>query len=215
MTIVQIYKKLLVTYGPQQWWPANSKFEVMVGAVLTQNTAWINVEHAIGNLKKAKVLSPETIVAAPAAQLAAWLKPSGYFNVKAKRLKALCQWLIQQGGVRGLSKMPTPALREALLGVHGVGPETADAILLYALGRPSFVIDTYARRIFQRLGLIKGTEDYETLRRLFESSLDSDAALFNQYHALIVVHGKEACRKKPLCANCCFAARCSTAVKNS
>src|SRR5437868_3484300 len=127
-----IHDELLVAYGPQRWWPGDSKFEIMVGAVLTQNTAWTNVERAIANLKRAKALSPAAIVAAPARRLAAWLKPSGYFNVKAKRLKALCRWLIEQGGVRALVRMDSAALRHALLGVHGVGPETADDILLYA-----------------------------------------------------------------------------------
>ncbi len=183
----------------------------MVGAVLTQNTAWTNVERAIANLKKAKALSPEAIVKAHPKRLASWVKPSGYFNIKAQRLKAMCRWLIAQGGVRKLAKVPTPELRHALLAVHGIGPETADDILLYAFKRPVFVIDAYTRRLFHRLGLVKETEDYETLRQLFERALESDAQLFNEYHALIVVHAKDVCRKRPLCSRCCLAAVCPSA----
>ncbi len=209
-SLLQVHDKLLAAYGPQRWWPADSKFEVMVGAVLTQNTAWTNVEQAIRNLKQAKVLSPEAIVRAHPKRLANWLKPSGYFNVKAQRLKAMCKWLIAQGGIRKLGKIATPELREALLAVHGIGPETADDILLYAFHRPVFVIDAYTRRIFQRLGLIQGTEDYEQLRQLFQNALGADVQMFNDYHALIVRHAKLACRKNPLCGRCCLAPVCST-----
>ena len=186
----------------------------MVGAVLTQNTAWTNVEKAIVNLKQAGVLSPQAIVGAHSRKLAAWLKPSGYFNVKARRLRAMCQWLIQQGGVKKISKLPAPELRHALLTVHGIGPETADDILLYAFHRPVFVIDAYTRRIFHRLGLIEGKEDYETLRCFFETALDSDVKMFNEYHALIVAHGKDICRKRPLCENCCLTKDCPSAISS-
>lgn len=182
----------------------------MVGAVLTQNTAWTNVEKAIVNLKNAKALTPEAIVKATHRQLAGWLKPSGYFNIKAKRLKAMCRWLVEQGGVRNLARLSTYDLRAALIAVYGIGPETADDIVLYAFNRPVFVIDAYTRRIFSRLGLIKGDEGYETLRHLFENKLKPDARLFNEYHALIVKHGKDACRKRPLCDRCCLAAVCSS-----
>jgi len=207
-TIPQVYKKLLAVHGPQRWWPGNSRFEIMVGAVLTQNTAWINVERAIENLKQARALAPEKILAAHPRRLAGWLRPSGYFNVKARRLKAMCRWLVEQGGVRRLARLPTPALRAGLLSVNGIGPETADDILLYAFERPVFVVDAYTRRIFHRLGISRGTEDYETLRRLFEGVLGEDAALFNEYHALIVAHGKDVCRKKPQCDQCCLASVC-------
>lgn len=210
-TFPEIYRRLFVAYGPQHWWPGDSRFEVMVGAVLTQNTAWTNVERAIANLKKAKALSPAAIAKAHPKRLASWLKPSGYFNVKAKRLKALCRWLNGQGGVRKLTTLPTPELRHSLIAVHGIGPETADDILLYAFDRPVFVIDAYTRRVFHRLGFIEGTEHYERLRQRFESALESDAQLFNEYHALIVVHAKDACRKKPLCSRCCLAAICPSA----
>ena len=206
--IAQVYARLLAANGKQHWWPGDTAFEIMVGAVLTQNTAWTNVERAIANLKEAGALSPQAVVEAHPRRLAGWLKPSGYFNVKARRLRAMCRWLIGRGGIRKIARLPTQDLRKALLAVHGIGPETADDILLYAFHRPVFVIDAYTRRIFQRLGVIDGNEDYETLRRVFETTLDSDAQLFNEYHALIVVHGKDICRKRPLCENCCLAERC-------
>lgn len=211
-TFRNVYKKLHATHGPQHWWPGDSPFEIMVGAVLTQNTAWTNVEKAITNLKRARALTPQKILAAPKATLAAWLRPSGYFNVKAKRLRAFCTWLLAQGGVKKLASWPTPDLRNGLLSVHGIGPETADDILLYAFHRPVFVIDAYTRRIFSRLGLIEGKEQYETLRGRFEAALKTDAGLFNQYHALIVLHGKDTCRTKPRCDRCCLERTCSAVV---
>lgn len=206
--LLAVYRRLLATHGPQHWWPGDSVFEIMVGAVLTQNTAWTHVEKAIANLKTARALTPEAIVAAPHRRLAAWLKPSGYFNIKAKRLHAFCAWLLQQGGARRLARMPTEKLRAALLQVHGVGPETADDILLYAFNRPVFVIDAYTRRLFARLEDIEGREGYEVLRRMFEESLPSDPQLFNEYHALIVAHAKYVCRKRPLCKDCQIAPLC-------
>lgn len=208
LTLREVYRRLHDAYGPQHWWPGDSRFEIMVGAVLTQNTAWTNVERAIANLKRARALVPEAIVAAPHARLARWLKPSGYFNIKARRLKSMCRWLIAQGGVRALARMNTHDLRAALIRVHGIGPETADDIVLYAFHRPVFVIDAYTRRIFARLGLIKGDEGYEHLRHGFEHDLDPDVAMFNEYHALIVKHGKDVCRKRPRCSVCCLAAVC-------
>lgn len=209
----QIYRRLLAAHGPQHWWPGGSRFEIMVGAVLTQNTAWTNVERAIANLKRAKALSPPAILRASPKRLADWLRPSGYFNVKAQRLKAMCHWLVEQGGVRSLARLNTHDLRAGLLGVSGIGPETADDIVLYAFERPVFVIDAYTRRIFSRLGHIRGDEGYETLRHLFESILGSDVLIFNEYHALIVAHGKDICRVKPRCAECVLARSCPGAVK--
>jgi endonuclease-3 related protein len=203
-----VYRRLHAAHGPQHWWPGDSRFEIMVGAVLTQNTAWINVKRAIANLKYAKALTPEAIVAAPHARLAKWLKPSGYFNVKAKRLKAMCGWLIGQGGVRALARLNTHDLRAALIAVHGIGPETADDIVLYAFELPVFVIDAYTRRLFARLGVIRGDEGYETLRHLFENTLGPDVKLFNEYHALIVAHAKDVCRRQPRCPDCCLAGVC-------
>ncbi len=205
----QIHRRLLAAHGPQHWWPGDSRFEIMVGAVLTQNTAWTNVERAIANLKRAKALTPDAILHAPPKKLANWLKPSGYFNVKAKRLKAMCHWLVGQGGVRALARLSTHDLRAALIAVYGIGPETADDIVLYAFERPVFVIDAYTRRIFRRLGHIHGDEGYETLRHLFENTLGPDVAMFNEYHALIVAHGKDICRVKPRCTECSLIRLCS------
>jgi len=203
-----VYEKLFAANGKQYWWPGEMRFEIMVGAVLTQNTAWTNVERAIKNLKAAGALSPEAIVRAHPRRLAKWLKPSGYFNVKARRLREFCKWLLAQGGEAALARMPTPDLRTALLSVHGVGPETADDILLYAFNRPVFVVDAYTRRIFSRLGVLKGEEDYEVIRTLFERTLGPDTQLFNEYHALIVTHGKDTCRPRPRCEACVLTSSC-------
>ncbi|MEE9597201.1 MAG: endonuclease III domain-containing protein [Acidiferrobacterales bacterium] len=204
-----IYDRLLAAYGPSGWWPGDSAFEIMVGAVLTQNTAWANVEKAIANLRSANLLSPQAIIDTRSTRLAKLIRPSGYFNVKTKRLRALCHWVIDQGGIDNIDRLSTGELRAALLEVHGVGPETADDILLYAFRHPVFVIDTYTRRIFSRLGSITGMEDYEALRKSFEVALGEDTSLYSEYHALIVRHAKDVCRKKPLCQGCCLAPVCS------
>jgi endonuclease III related protein len=206
--LMAVYRRLHAAHGPQHWWPGDSAFEVMVGAVLTQNTAWTNVEKAIVNLKAAQALSPEVIATAPHRRLAGWLKPSGYFNIKAQRLRALCAWLIHQGGLKRIARLSTAVLRAELLQVHGVGPETADDILLYAFHRPVFVIDTYTRRLFKRLGMIEGNEDYESLRQFIEKRLDSEEKLFNEYHALIVMHAKQNCRPRPRCVGCALEKMC-------
>ncbi len=207
--LIAIYDTMLRRYGAQAWWPGETPFEIMVGAVLTQNTAWTNVERAIANLKQAGALSPEVIAQAHPKRLAQWLKPSGYFNIKAKRLRAFCRWYLARGGYDALAKMSTATLRAALLEVYGVGPETADDILLYAFQRPVFVIDAYTRRIFARLGLIDGDEDYETLRLWFERYLRGEHDLYNEYHALIVTHGKDICRPRPRCGECVLGRTCS------
>ncbi len=213
LTFAQVYQRLHAAHGPQHWWPADDgPFEVMVGAVLTQNTAWTNVERAIANLRRARALTPRAILATHPRRLAGWLKPSGYFNVKAKRLRAFCRWYRAQGGLKPLQALPTAELRAALLAVPGVGPETADDILLYAFARPVFVIDAYTRRIFQRLGLIDGDEGYETLRALFERDVRKNVSRYNEYHALIVRHGKEICRTRPRCCACCLAGGCPSKV---
>ncbi len=210
-----IYKQLFESHGRQDWWPADSPFEVMVGAVLTQNTAWTNVEKAINNLKTANCLDANAIVAMPNPQLAELIRPSGYFNLKAERLKNFCVWYVEQGQFQGLQSMTTGCLRHSLLAIKGIGPETADDMLLYAFMRPVFVIDAYTRRTFSRLGLIKGDEDYEDLRHSFESVLGPDLEVFNEYHALIVRHGKLACTKKPDCGPCCLQALCPTYAESS
>jgi endonuclease-3 related protein len=207
-TLNTVYHLLYDTHGPQHWWPGETPFEVMVGAILTQNTAWTNVEKAIANLLAHDRLDAGKIVAARKDHLAGWLRPSGYFNVKAERLKNFCRWYLEQGGFRALSRMGTTQLRSALLSVNGVGPETADDMLLYAFERPVFVIDAYTRRLFTRLGLFNGKESYDTMRAAIESALGPETALFNEYHALIVRHAKEICRVRPRCADCVLFDRC-------
>ncbi len=215
MSFKNIYQLLYRHYGAQRWWPGETPFEVMVGAVLTQNTAWSNVEKAIANLKQAKALDPHVIARLPHARLARLLKPSGYFNIKAQRLRNFCAWYLEQGGLEALSRLATPVLRKRLLTVNGVGPETADDILLYAFERPVFVIDAYTRRLHGRLGQIRGDEDYETLRALFERRLRGagKVKLFNEFHALIVRHAKEVCRPRPCCSLCCLGGVCPSRVQ--
>ncbi|MGB5226106.1 MAG: endonuclease III domain-containing protein [Arenicellales bacterium] len=204
----RIYDILNSHYGPQHWWPADTPFEVMVGAVLVQNTAWKNASTAITSLKQAGLMSPTAINATSIYDLAALIVSSGYFNIKARRLKALCQWLADKNEIDQLKQLPLKELRKELLGVHGIGPETADDILLYALDKPVFVIDAYTRRLFSRLGLIQHDDGYENLRRGFEQALDESVELYNQYHALIVVHAKGICQKQPQCEKCCLAEDC-------
>ncbi|MCU0841191.1 MAG: hypothetical protein MUC79_05655 [Thiobacillaceae bacterium] len=206
------YRLLRDAYGPQHWWPGETPFEVMVGAVLTQNTAWTNVERAIANLKAGGALSAPALLALPDAALAELIRPAGYFNVKARRLKALCAFLEDRGvaddpvRLRDLGSLPQ--LREQLLAVHGVGEETADSILLYALGLPVFVVDAYTRRVFTRLGLLGGKEGYAAIQRAFMDRLPAQARLYNEYHALIVRLGKDVCRPRPRCGECPLARRC-------
>jgi endonuclease-3 related protein len=175
---------------------------VMVGAVLTQNTAWKNVEQAIDNLRRSDYLDLLRLLDLSPKKLAGLIRPSGYFNIKAQRLRNLCLWLEAEGGIAALAQRDTCKLRSSLLTVNGVGPETADDILLYALDRPVFVIDVYTRRLFARLGLITGTEPYETLRAGFEAALPPDVPLYNEYHALIVRHAKERCTEPGRCRHC-------------
>lgn len=200
------YQRLFAALGPQHWWPGETAFEVMVGAVLTQNTAWANVERAIANLRAAGRLDCRQILALPDAALAELIRPAGYFNVKARRLKALCAFLAEQGVASAPQRLRAlgtlPELRRRLLAVHGVGEETADSILLYALELPIFVIDAYTRRIFTRLGFLHGGETYAQIQQAFMAQLPADVPLYNEYHALIVQLGKSVCRPKPRCAAC-------------
>jgi endonuclease-3 related protein len=219
MSFLKVHDMLFAAYGPQHWWPAHTPFEVMVGAVLTQNTAWSNVEKAIANLHTANALDAEVILHAPLRRVAAWIRPAGYFNVKAKRLRNLCTWYVERGGEKKLRRMASAALRHELLAINGVGPETADDILLYAFNRPIFVIVAYTRRIFARLRLVEGNEPYDGIRQHIEQRLQAEArgkrqmvALFNEYHALIVRHGKDMCKPRPRCELCCLAARCPSAL---
>ncbi len=203
-----IFDQLHRTYGDLGWWPGDSRFEIMVGAVLTQNTAWRNVEKALANLKAANALSLDALLALPTAALAELIRPSGYFNIKADRLGNLCRFLADAGGDTGLAAMATDALRPALLGVKGIGPETCDDILLYAFDRPVFVIDAYTRRLLKRHGLAQGDEPYETLRAGFERALGPDVPMYQAYHGLIVEHAKQACAVRPRCVGCGLAVSC-------
>lgn len=248
----KIYNRLYAAFGPRHWWPGDTPFEVMVGAVLTQNTAWTNVEKAIENLKREQVLKPRAILSLSSSRLARLLKPAGYFRVKTRRLKSYVRYYVDRHGAnpRKMAAVPLDRLRAELLGVHGIGPETADSILLYALGKPVFVVDAYTHRIFQRHGWLRAgrersvlptpaategritwhglraggersvppttaTRDgrikkhgsppktsYDELQNLFMNNLKSDAALYNEFHALIVNVGKDYCKSRPRCESC-------------
>lgn len=212
-----IFSTLLTTYGPRHWWPGETPFEVCVGAILTQNTNWGNVEKAIVNLKTADRLSITGISTLLPDELAALIRPAGYFNVKATRLQAFTGFVQQQyhGSLDQLFAGPWQATRHELLMVKGIGPETADSILLYAGQKPSFVVDAYTRRIFSRLGLVDEQISYDQLRNYFMDRLTLNTALFNEYHALIVELGKQACRPSPRCAACCLSAGCQYYASNT
>jgi endonuclease-3 related protein len=201
-----IHRKLTSSYGLQFWWPAEEPFEVMVGAILTQSAAWSNAEKAIANLKAAGALSPKAIRRLPVSELARIIYPCGYYNAKAVKLKALADWLGSQysDDINSLSAVDINSLRQQLLSIHGIGPETADSILLYAVGKPAFVIDAYTRRIIDRIGLATEDNSYNGYQRLFTDNLAADAGLFNEYHALLVKLAKDTCRKTPLCRQCCL-----------
>jgi endonuclease III related protein len=207
-----VYAALLDAFGPLDWWPGETPFEVMVGAILTQNTAWTNVERALARLRARIPLEPEAILALDPPELADALRPSGYFNVKSLRLRAFCEAYLQGGGFAGLDALSTHDLRALLLSVKGIGPETADDMLLYAFERPVFVVDAYTRRIFSRLGLLVGEATYEAIRHAFEHALGPDVPLLKEYHALIVSQGKEVCRTRPLCERCALRRTCAAAL---
>lgn len=200
--IYKIYKILYKRFGPQHWWPGETPFEVMVGAILTQNTAWKNVEKAINNLKKRNLLSPDGIYNISIEKIAEIIKPSGFFNIKAKRLKSFISFFVEiYGG--DIEKMKGDNnIREKLLSISGIGKETADSILLYALEIPVFVVDAYTKRVFSRHNIIKGDASYDEIQSAFKDALPEDVQIYNEYHALIVRLAKEYCRKKPLCDNC-------------
>ncbi len=199
-----IYRTLFKAFGPQNWWPGETPFEVAVGAILTQNTNWGNVEKAINNLKNASVLSAKKIHAMPAGRLATLIKPAGYFNVKAKRLKNFIAFLIEDyhGSMAAMGHRDIPSLREELISVNGIGPETADSILLYALDKPIFVIDAYTKRVLSRHGIMDHDKSYDEFQGLFHAALKKDTRLFNEYHALFVAIGKKYCKPKPRCGEC-------------
>jgi endonuclease-3 related protein len=203
--LLEMYQLLLDSFGPQHWWPGETPFEVAVGAILTQNTSWTNVEKAIANLKAAGCLDAARLHEIGTEQLETLVRPAGYFRVKAKRLKNFIDWLCNEyaGDLRNPEPVNTSRLRGELLSISGVGPETADSILLYALGRPIFVVDAYTARVMVRHGLIAPEElDYHQLQDLFQSNLEPDVALFNEYHALLVHVGKDFCKPTPRCPAC-------------
>ena len=202
--LLKVYDRLYKTYGPQHWWPGDTPFEVIVGAILTQNTNWGNVEKAIRNLKAEGILSPEGLRNVNHNHLAILIRPSGYFNIKAGRLKHFIDYLFKRhgGSLKKMFSLERKQLRHELLEVKGIGPETADSILLYAGGYPIFVIDAYTVRIFQRLGILPEEVTYHETQELFMDSLPHEVKLFNEYHALIVRLGKELCRPRPKCEGC-------------
>ncbi len=214
----ELYDRLFAAYGEQHWWPGETPFEVMIGAILTQNTAWTNVEKAISALREADALNPEALRTRPLEDLAVLIRSSGYFNAKARKLRALGEYLDGYGDdiERLFASKPLNELREELLALHGVGPETADSMLLYAGNLPSFVIDAYTTRVLGRLGIIdaESRPTYDTLRALFHESLPMDVQLFNEYHALFVAHGKDVCKsRKPLCSECVLIENCRAAER--
>lgn len=200
----EIFDKLLKHFGPQDWWPGDTPLEIMVGAVLTQNTNWTNVAKAIENLKREHLLSFDSLKNISSAELAPKIQSAGYFNVKAVRLKNLIRFIeAQEGGdLEKIAQQPTSSLREKLLAIRGIGPETADSILLYAFQKPVFVIDQYTYRVLNRHFLVSEETSYEQMQELMMANLAQDVSLFNEYHALLVQVGKQFCRPKPICTKC-------------
>jgi endonuclease-3 related protein len=210
--LTEIYERLYSAYGPQGWWPGNSPFETIVGAVLTQNTAWTNVDKALTNLRAAECMAPQAMRDITEEELALLIRPSGYFNTKARKLKAVVEYLARYDDNfdRWLDR-EAKELRAELLSVYGIGPETADDIVLYVAHLPSFVMDTYTQRIVDRLGLTPARRTYDAYQALFEANLPTEAPLFNEYHALLDLHAKDVCTKRnPHCDGCCLLDICPT-----
>ncbi|MYF98705.1 endonuclease III domain-containing protein [Candidatus Poribacteria bacterium] len=205
--LLELFHQLQAEHGNLRWWPADTPFEVALGAILTQATAWRNVEKALDNLKAADAFSPQQIHAIPQDTLEELLRPSGYFRVKTKKVRAFVSHIVERP-FDVMFEQDVTELREELLSIYGVGPETADSIILYAAEKPSFVVDTYTYRLFSRLGWVEGNFHYERLRALFMDNLPHDVVLFNEYHALIVRHGARVCKKTPVCEACCLQSMC-------
>ena len=206
--LMDVYDRLYARFGPQEWWPGETAFEVCVGAILVQNTSWANAAQAIANLKKAGLLTERALAKARVSRLARLVRPARFFNVKARRIKGFAAWLRErhEGDVGGLLRLPAKELGETLLALEGVGRETADSIVLYAAGQAVFVVDAYTKRIFSRLGHFResksGEKDYLALQEAITARLPQDAALFNEYHALLARLGNALCRPRPKCAEC-------------
>jgi len=203
-TLQSFYQNLYQHFGPQDWWPAQTQFEVIVGAILTQNTNWGNVEKALLNLKRKKVLNPSSLYRLPPKTLASLIKPAGYFNIKTKRLKNFLKFLFKEynGQLKRMGKEETSRLRHKLLEVNGIGPETADSILLYAFDRPIFVVDAYTKRFLYRHNVVDHKATYYEIQEVFTNHLKPDVKKFNEYHALIVNLGKDYCKSTPRCEQC-------------
>ncbi len=209
--LITVYRTLFHAYGEQHWWPARTPFEMMAGAILTQNTAWGNVEHAIAAF--GDNLTPAFLLSCDDATLASLIRPSGCYNQKAKRLKTLAAWYMGYGGdIHRVRAANGEQLRAELLALNGIGHETAYSMLLYAFDKPYFVVDAYTRRLFSRLGYTLPTQ-YDALRLLIEQAIPQDIALYNEFHALIVTHAKHHCKAKPACTGCPLAARCEESLR--
>lgn len=203
MILNEAFQRMLKAFGPQKWWPGESQLEIIVGAVLTQNTNWRNVELALENLRAAGLLQLDALHRASAEQLEPLIRPAGYYRLKTRRLKNVVQFIVEEfNSIEVMFQTPLNELRKRILAVNGVGPETADSILLYAGEQPTFVIDAYTARILKRHGWIDTDANYQTMKNQFESNLPMDAELFNEYHALIVQTGKQHCRPTPQCDEC-------------
>jgi len=207
-----VFRRLQAAYGPLHWWPGESPFEIAVGAILAQNTAWTNVRRALENMRSARIWSISAIHRTPRERLAAVIRPSGYFNTKARKLKEFTSFITNGfgGDLDACLNLPLDELRRRLLEVWGIGEETADDIVLYAAGKPSFVVDAYTRRIIDRLGWHVDGKRYADYQALFHDRLPADTGLFNDYHALFVRHGARTCRPKPRCETCCLLDACPT-----
>ncbi len=202
---LRIYKTLFKYYGPQHWWPGEIPFEIMIGAILTQNTSWRNVELAINNLKERGLLTPQGINKMSIQRFRKLIRPAGFFNIKAERIRTFVRYFLKEykGNIRKMQKEETSFLREKILAIKGIGPETCDSILLYALEKPVFVVDAYTRRVFSRHNIISGEATYSEIQLVFENNLKRDASLFNEYHALIVRLAKDKCKAKEYdCESC-------------
>lgn len=202
--LMDMFNLMLDHYGPRNWWPGDGPFEMMAGAILTQNTNWKNVEKALANLKKENLLSAKMIYDISTEKLAEYIRPAGYYNIKSKRLKNLVSLLVEEyeGNISRFFDEDMEALRMVLLSVKGIGPETADSIILYAAKKPSFVIDAYTYRILSRHNMVDEQVTYDEMQDLFMDNLDPKYELFNEFHALIVQTGKHYCKKVPKCDNC-------------
>jgi endonuclease III related protein len=200
----EIYERLYSRYGPQHWWPGQSRCEIIVGAILTQNTNWKNVEKAIANLRAAAMLSPDALHNIEQGELAELIRPAGYYNLKAKRLKNFFEWLFENydGDLDLPGSLSVSQLREELLGINGIGPETADSVILYGYEKPVFVVDSYTARVCGRHGLIGPEAGYDEISRMFSENLCENSQFFNEFHALLVKLAKEHCKRKPACKSC-------------